>query len=399
MLSLLLLASLSASVSGKVYFQEDFNDADWEKRWTVPTAWKDENDMGEWKWTAGKWHGADASDKGIQTGEDARFYGLSAKLNEAFSNKDKQLVLQMSVKHEQDIDCGGAYIKLMGDIDQSKFGGDTPYQVMFGPDICGPSNRKTHVIFNYPPKDENLLISPQVKVETDRVSHLYSLVVNPDNTFEVFIDLESVKQGNMADSWDFLKAKEIKDPAQSKPEDWVDTPQMADPTDVKPEGYDDIPEQIPDPEAAKPEDWDDEEDGDYEPPMIDNPEYKGPWRARMIEHPGYTGPWVHPMIPNPDFEDDAELYHRCQDCTHIGFELWQVKSGTIFDDILVTDSWDEAKEYAAKTFTVKQGPEKEMHDAAKAEEDAERAAASAAAEAAAGDMGMGDEEEEDHDEL
>jgi hypothetical protein len=42
MLSLLLLASLSASVSGKVYFQEDFNDADWEKRWTVPTAWKDE---------------------------------------------------------------------------------------------------------------------------------------------------------------------------------------------------------------------------------------------------------------------------------------------------------------------------------------------------------------------
>jgi calreticulin len=272
---------------------------------------------------------------------------------------------------------------------------------MFGPDICGPANRKTHAIFNYPPKDENLLISPQVKVETDRVSHLYSLVVSPDNTFEVFIDLESVKQGNLADNWDFLKAKEIKDPAQSKPEDWVDTPQMADPADVKPEGYDDISEQIPDPEAAKPEDWDDEEDGDYEPPMIDNPEYKGPWRAAMIEHPGYKGAWEHPMIPNPDFEDDAELYHRCQDCTHIGFELWQVKAGTIFDDILVTDSWDEAKEYAAKSFSAKQGPEKEMFDAAKAEEDAERAAASAEAEAAAamGGMGEDEEEEEDHDEL
>lgn len=398
MFKLFILSLLSASVYGKIYFQENFNDGnEWEKRWTVPSDWKAESDMGAWKLTSGKWHGPDASDQGLQTSEDARFYGLSAKLNEVFDNKDKQLVLQMAVKYEQDLDCGGAYIKLLGDMDQSKFGGDTPYQVMFGPDICGPSNRKTHVIFNYPPKDENLLISPQVKVETDRVSHLYSLVVNPDNTFEVFIDLESVKQGDLADSFEFLKPKEIKDPAQSKPEDWVNSPKMADPTDVKPEGYDDIPEQIPDPDASKPEDWDDEEDGEYEPPMIDNPEYKGPWRAAMIDNPDYKGPWVHPMIPNPDFEDDKELYHRCVDCTHIGFELWTVRSGTIFDDILVTDSWEEAKEIAAQTFSVKQGPEKEMYDAWKAAEDAEQAAAAEAAAAAAAEEG--EEAEEDHDEL
>jgi hypothetical protein len=34
---------------------------------------------------------------------------------------------------------------------QASFGGDTPYQIMFGPDICGATQR-THVIFNYPPK-------------------------------------------------------------------------------------------------------------------------------------------------------------------------------------------------------------------------------------------------------
>jgi calreticulin len=73
------------------------------------------------------------------------------------------------VKHEQKLDCGGAYIKLLGgDVDQTKFGGDTPYQVMFGPDICGMTKR-THVIFNYPPKDENLLIKEDVKTETDQV--------------------------------------------------------------------------------------------------------------------------------------------------------------------------------------------------------------------------------------
>ena len=36
----------------------------------------------------------------------------------------------------------------------------------------------------------------------------------------------------------------------------------------------DKPEHIPDPEATKPEDWDDDTDGEWEPPMISNPEYK-----------------------------------------------------------------------------------------------------------------------------
>ena len=72
--------------------------------------WKDQ--LGEWKWTSGEFAG-DVKDKGIKTSEDARFYGLSAKLSEAFTNK-KDLVLQFSVKHEQDLDCGGAYIKLTG---------------------------------------------------------------------------------------------------------------------------------------------------------------------------------------------------------------------------------------------------------------------------------------------
>lgn len=37
------------------------------------------------------------------------------------------------------------------------FGGDTPYSVMFGPDICGYSTRKTHVILGY--KGKNYLVN------------------------------------------------------------------------------------------------------------------------------------------------------------------------------------------------------------------------------------------------
>lgn len=61
-----------------------------------------------------------------------RFYGLSAKLSEPFTNDGKDLVLQLSIKNEQKLDCGGAYIKLTGDIDQESFGGDSPYQVCGG---------------------------------------------------------------------------------------------------------------------------------------------------------------------------------------------------------------------------------------------------------------------------
>merc|ERR1712127_315485 len=194
-----------------------------------------------------------------------------------------------------------------------------------------------------------------------------------------FVDNKSVRAGKLDDEFEFLAEKEIKDPDQSKPEDWVDEREIPDPEDVKPEGYDDYPMEIPDPDAAKPDDWDDEDDGEWEPPMVDNPDYKGPWSPKMIPNPDYKGPWSHPMIANPDYEYDEEMYAVCKDgCTHVGFELWQVKSGTIFDDIIVTDSLEEAQEFAKETFFKKKDSEKDMYDAVEEEKQKEEEAARAA---------------------
>eukprot|EP00543_Licmophora_paradoxa_P000107 CAMPEP_0202453008 /NCGR_PEP_ID=MMETSP1360-20130828/11095_1 /ASSEMBLY_ACC=CAM_ASM_000848 /TAXON_ID=515479 /ORGANISM="Licmophora paradoxa, Strain CCMP2313" /LENGTH=417 /DNA_ID=CAMNT_0049071997 /DNA_START=315 /DNA_END=1568 /DNA_ORIENTATION=+ len=337
----------------------------WTSRWTESSKWKPKAEMGAWKHTAGEWY-ADEADKGIQTSEDARFYGISAKLDKPFKSADKDLVIQYSVKHEQNLDCGGAYIKLLpggSKFDTAKFGGETPYSVMFGPDICGSSNKKTHVILNYDKKEDNLLIKKEVSTETDDLTHLFTLILKTDNTFEVLIDNKSVRKGKLEDEFDFLPPKEIKDPEASKPEDWVDEAQMPDPEDIKPEGYDDISEEIPDPEAEKPEDWDDEDDGEWEAPMIDNPEYKGPWEPKMIDNPEYKGKWKHPKIPNPEYAYDDAMYKVCsEECTHVGFELWQVKTGTLFDDIIVTDSLEEAQKFAEETFFKKQDAEKEMYD-------------------------------------
>lgn len=79
---------------------------------------------------------------GIQTSQDARFYAASTKFA-PFSNEDKPLVVQFSVKHEQNIDCGGGYLKVFDcSVNQKELHGESPYHIMFGPDICGPGTKK-----------------------------------------------------------------------------------------------------------------------------------------------------------------------------------------------------------------------------------------------------------------
>jgi len=298
---------------------------------------------GEFTTSAGTYY-ADEHDKGLKTKQDARFYQISAEIKE-FSNKGKDLVVQYSVKHEQNIDCGGGYVKLLpAGLDQSDFNGDSAYNIMFGPDICG-TTKKIHLIFSH--KGKNHLLKAEPRAESDVLTHLYTLIVKPDNTFQILVDNKEVKAGNLAVDYDILPAKKIKDPKSSKPTDWVDARKIDDPDATKPEGWDDIPAQIVDKEATKPDDWDDELDGSWEAPLIDNPEYQGAWKAPKIDNPAYKGEWVHPLIDNPDYYEDDNLYSY-DSHKYLGIEIWQVRAGTIFDHFLVTDDIEHAHEEAEK---------------------------------------------------
>jgi len=342
----------------KVYFREDFSDADWTKRW-VPSQYSGK-ELGEFTWTAGKFYGDPEKDKGIQTSTDARFYAISSKFEDnAFSTEGKDLVIQFTVKHEQNIDCGGGYIKVFDcSLDQTSLHGETPYLIMFGPDICGPGTKKVHVIFNY--KGKNLLTTKEIRCKDDVFTHIYRLVVKPDNTYKVLIDGEVVEKGELEKDWAFLPPKKIKDPNAKKPEDWDDRPKIDDPTDTKPDDWDQ-PEYIADPDATKPEDWDDEMDGEWEPPQINNPAFKGEWKPKQIDNPAYKGPWVHPEIDNPEYSPDPNLYLQKEVCA-VGFDLWQVKAGTIFDNVLITDSEQEADEVAEEILNNTIKKEKEMKE-------------------------------------
>merc|ERR1719204_58734 len=159
---------------------------------------------------------------------------------------------------------------------------------------------------------------------TDEMTHFYTMIVNSDNTYQILIDGEEKAAGSMYDDWDFELPKKIKDPSVSKPSDWVEE------------------DTIVDPDAEMPEDWDEEDDGEWEAPMIPNPDYKGPWRAPKIDNPEYKGEWEHPLIDNPDYVEVKDVYKR-GDIEYVGMEVWQVKAGTIFDNMLVTDDVELAK--------------------------------------------------------
>jgi len=305
-----------------------------------PTGKKSDGTSGTWDLSAGSYFQNADADKGLHTSQDARFYAISSKFDKSFSNKGKRLVIQFSVKHQQNIDCGGGYIKVLpGGYDAGAFSGDSSYNIMFGPDICGPSHKIVHFILNR--KGENRLIKRNVAAESDEFTHSYTGVLNSDNTYAIYVDGEKKQDGSIEDDWSILPPKQINDPAQSKPKDWVDDPMMDDPTDVKPADWDATPAEVVDPEAKKPEDWDDELDGKWEAPKIPNPDYKGPWRAKRINNPAYKGAWQHPQIANPDYKPDSELYLFDSNAA-VGIELWQVKAGSIFDNFLVTDDLDMA---------------------------------------------------------
>merc|ERR1711953_1593295 len=313
-------------------------------------------------------------DQGIQTSEDSKFFGISAGFD-SFSNANKGRIVQYQAKYEKDIECGGGYVKVGPKLaDPTTFGDPTPYNIMFGPDKCG-YNKRTHLIFSY--KGKNVLKKTDLpyKQEKEGTSHLYRMTLKPDNTVRVDIDEEKIYEGAIKDDWEVLKPKEIPDPDDKKPDDWSDESMIDDPEDKKPDDW--VEEKrIVDPEAKKPDDWDDEEDGEWEAPMKDNPAYKGEWTAKRISNPAYKGFWEAKKIANPEYEDDDAVY-KFDDLGFIGIDLWQVKGGTIFGNIIITDDVAEADSFLKKwkdLSEVEKAKKKEEDDAKKTEEtkDAEK---------------------------
>merc|ERR1712185_379289 len=74
------------------------------------------------------------------------------------------------------------------------------------------------------------------------------------------------------------------------------------------------------------------------------------------------------------YKDDDNLYSY-DDFGFIGFDLWQVKGGAIFDNVIITDSKAEADDFAKKWKTlsdVEKAKKKEDDDAKAKEAEAKK---------------------------
>ena len=114
----------------EVYFEDRFTEGNIDK-WQKSNY--EESKLGLCEYATPKDKFDEKEDGGIKTTQDARFYRYSAPLEKPLTNKDKTMCVQFTVKHEQDIDCGGGYVKLLGeDFKPKDFHGETPYEIMFG---------------------------------------------------------------------------------------------------------------------------------------------------------------------------------------------------------------------------------------------------------------------------
>ncbi|KAM8909484.1 calnexin [Spinachia spinachia] len=346
-------------------------------------------------------------DKGLVLKSRAKHHAISAQLLRPFTFDTKPLIVQYEVNFQAGIDCGGAYVKLLSqtpDLNLDLFVDKTPYTIMFGPDKCG-EEYKLHFIFRHKnPKtgeyEEKHAKKPDSDLRTyytDKKTHLYTLVLNPDNTFEVLVDQTVVNSGSLLT--DMTPAvnppAEIEDPDDQKPEDWDERPKIQDPSATKPEDWDeDAPAQVPDevavkpegwldeepeyigdPEAVKPEDWDEDMDGEWEAPqvpnpacetapgcgawkrpMIDNPNHKGKWKPPMIDNPNYQGVWKPRKIQNPAFFEDLQPF-RMTAFSAVGLELWSMTSDIFFDNFFITDDRTTADRWAADGWGLKKAAE------------------------------------------
>jgi len=132
-----LLIGLAGFSTAKIFLSEDFGSG-WEGRWVTSEA---RDDLGAFAAGCGDYSADDCT--GIHTSQDAKFYAVSTALSEEFDTTDKDFVVQVAVAFPQSIDCGGGYLKVLPPgFDPKAFTGDSQYTWMFGPDICGTTNKK-----------------------------------------------------------------------------------------------------------------------------------------------------------------------------------------------------------------------------------------------------------------
>jgi len=233
---------------GEYYFHENFDDLDiFRANWVKSESKKEEADEMIAKYD-GMWNLEETArdptkgDFGLVLKSKAKHSAIAALLEKPFHFSDRPLVVQYEVNFQNGQECGGAYLKLLSmdpsprnkaPQDLKHFHDKTPYTIMFGPDKCGNDHKvkksqtkisllysnllflfQLHFIFRHKNPLNGSFEEKHAKKSKERIEepfkdkkpHLYTLVVNPDNTFQILVDHKVSKNAKAAKYLDSIES-------------------------------------------------------------------------------------------------------------------------------------------------------------------------------------------------
>lgn len=388
----LLIEIMQQPADGSIFFYQ-FGNSNWQKDWTVTKA---NNYSGTWNVERALPPLGMEDEKLLFMKDGPKYFGISHHFKDPINVSADDFVFQYEIRRQDSHDCSGGYAKLFSteNYHPNNVTNETKYSIMFGPDKCSNTN-KVHFIYRHKSytSDEyiehHLRSAPETK--TDKLNHLYTLIIRKNRTYSILIDGDESRSGNILTDFDppISQPKEIPDPQDRKPDNWPERV-IDDPNDTKPADWDEsqpeyIPDPrdympydwlvnasfyIPDPNATKPDTWDEEIMGEWEAPPILNPNcttgkcgewtpnlikndlYRGKWRPRQIDNPEYKGEWYPKMIPNPAYTEPPEEF-SLMPVAAVGYELWVVDKMVGINNILMTTNITAVKEWNAGHFVPK----------------------------------------------
>lgn len=374
-------------------YYENFSDESVNKRWFFTTA---ENYGTKWRHDLTRAKQTRANEKCMVVADKNKTHIISTKFDDFIvTDKTETLIIQYETRNMFIYSCATVLMSVMiDDFNSKELTNKSKRYLDFGPSFC---SFKGSIVLNLYTESGDNVISHKLKktipIPVDEIQHLYTLILKPNNNFELMIDSRSMYNGSFANSFTppIVEPEFIDDINDRKPSNWDDREMIEDLNARKPEYWDKIPEMIPDPARSKmpkgwlineqpkipdpfdekPDDWNTEIHGEWKPNLVPNPKCKrapgcGPWKPPMIRNPKYKGEWKRPLIKNPAYKGEWEprqvknpnfIKKEVVDLPKIkgiSFTIWSEYHDVMFTNVLIGKDEYKIKRWNMEDFASRQ---------------------------------------------
>lgn len=204
------------SLSTSTFYLKETFDTGTSTHWRVPKKLRPFTKLGKWAVSTGDCYGSQQKWLGLTTTQSHRDYLLYTNFNQPMNTTKSDFVLSYTLRMNPFVDCSGQFVKIMdASSDMTNFSQDLPFAIKFGPDVCGPSFKRTHVVIMYNGKEYET--NHPIGVIKDPFTHSYSLIIRANNTYAVLIDGEVADESTLEERFDipYLNKRKVTNLAKS----------------------------------------------------------------------------------------------------------------------------------------------------------------------------------------